>query len=97
MHVRRVRISHGLSNYIDKAKCRPLKKLPCKRTLRQMFICLTEAQNPIPHPSHYTQYTCIQYTYSHRGGELNQREGLRGNNSPSWVQNTNMTDCIFSL
>jgi hypothetical protein len=30
---------HGLSNYIDtKAKCGHLKKLPCKGTLRQVFI-----------------------------------------------------------
>jgi hypothetical protein len=25
------------------------------------------------------------------GGELNQREGYRGNSSQSWVENTNMT------
>jgi hypothetical protein len=42
-------------------------------------VYLTEAQNKI-HPTPYTMYTCIQYTYSHRegtrgGGELNQREG----------------------
>jgi hypothetical protein len=31
--------SHGLINYIDtKAKCRHLKKLTCKGTLRQVFI-----------------------------------------------------------
>jgi hypothetical protein len=30
--------SHGLNNYIDnKAKCRHLKKLTCKETLRQVF------------------------------------------------------------
>jgi hypothetical protein len=30
---------HGLINYIDtKAKCRHLKKLTCKGTLRQVFI-----------------------------------------------------------
>ncbi len=33
--------SHGLINYIDtKEKCRHLKKLTCKGTLRQVFICL---------------------------------------------------------
>jgi hypothetical protein len=40
-------------------------------------------------------------TYSHmeggEGGELNQREGERGNSSQSWVENTNMTVCISSL
>jgi len=33
------RADHGLVNYIDnKAKCRHLKKLTCKGTLRQVFI-----------------------------------------------------------
>jgi hypothetical protein len=32
-------LKHGLLNYIDtKAKCRYLKKLTCKETLRQVFI-----------------------------------------------------------
>ncbi len=32
---------HGPINYIDtKAKCRHIKKLTCKGTLRQVFICL---------------------------------------------------------
>jgi hypothetical protein len=30
-------------------------------------------------------------------GELKKREGKRGNNSQSWVENTNMSDCISSL
>jgi hypothetical protein len=35
----RVDITHGLTNYKDtKAKCRHLKKLACKGTLRQVFI-----------------------------------------------------------
>ncbi len=57
------------------AKCRYLKKFTCKRTLRQVFFCLT------PYSSLYTLYTCIQFTYSHRegrkggGGRANQREG----------------------
>jgi hypothetical protein len=38
----------------------------------------------------------ILYVLRHRegGGELNKREGWRGNSSQSWVENTNMTDCI---
>jgi hypothetical protein len=46
-------------------------------------------------PPNYTLYI-VMYTYSHREGgeELNQREGYRGNSSQSWVDNTNMTDCI---
>jgi hypothetical protein len=31
------------------------------------------------------------------GGDLNQRECERGNRSQSWVENTNMTDCISGL
>ncbi len=34
-------VQHELINYIDaKGKCRYLKKLTCKGTLRQVFICL---------------------------------------------------------
>jgi hypothetical protein len=34
-------VTLGLINYIDiKAKCCHLKKLTCKGTLRQLFICL---------------------------------------------------------
>ena len=31
------------------------------------------------------------------GGTMNQREGLKGNSSQSWVKNTNMTDCLLYL
>jgi hypothetical protein len=71
---------HGLINYKDrKAKFRHLKKLTCKGTLRQVFICL----RPPPLLRPYTSLThCIVYTvYS----------------SQSWVENTNMTECISSL
>ncbi len=41
---------------------------------------------------------CIYCTLTQGGGgELNQREGYRGNSSQTWVKNTNMTDCISSL
>jgi hypothetical protein len=59
------------------AKCRHLKKLTCKETLRQAFICLRPRNTYPPN----TLYTCIQYTYLHRegggviGGELNERKG----------------------
>jgi hypothetical protein len=39
-----------------------------------------------PPPYTHCMYTYAQYTYSHRergGGELNQREGYRGNSSQS--------------
>jgi hypothetical protein len=45
-------------------------------------VYLSKAHNYIPPPpKHTVRYTCIQYTYSHRegdvggGGELNKREG----------------------
>ncbi len=70
-------------------------------------VYLSEAQNPIPSPPPYTlyiQYTCIHYTVylftqgrGEGGGELNQREGERGNSSQSWVENSNNTDFISSL
>ncbi len=63
-------------------------------------VYLSEAQNLIPPPL-YIVFTCMQYTYSQRdrgrGRELNQRECQRGNGAQSWVENTNMTDCICSL
>ncbi len=75
------------------AKCRHLKKLICKGTLRQR----PEAHN-IPPPLHTVYvYTVILIHTGKGGGELYQRKGYRGNRSQSWVENTNMTDCIFSL
>jgi hypothetical protein len=44
-----------------------------------------------------TVYTVYLFTYGGGGGEFNQREGYRGNSSQSWVENTNMIDCISSL
>ncbi len=31
------------------------------------------------------------------GGELNQRVGERGSRSQSWVENTNMTECMQDI
>jgi hypothetical protein len=61
-------------------------------------VYLSEAQDPIP-PLH-TVYMYAVYLFTQgtgEGGELNQREGERGNGSQSWVENTNMIDCISSL
>jgi hypothetical protein len=58
-----------LINYIDTdAKCRNLKNLTCKGTLRQVFIC-PRPSTPYPLPP-YIMYACIQYVYlfTHRGG-----------------------------
>jgi hypothetical protein len=73
---RKIRLIEG------NAKCRHLKKLTCKGTLRQVFISL-RPRTHIPPPLHTQKRQA--------GGELNQREGERGNSSQSWVENTNMT------
>ncbi len=40
--------THGLINYIDnKAKCRHLKTLTCKRTSRQVFISFLYAGDTV--------------------------------------------------
>ncbi len=47
-----------------------LKKLTGKEILWQVFICLPEAQNPIPPILHsvYVYYTVYTDSYSHREG-----------------------------
>ncbi len=74
------------------------KNFICKSTLRQMFICLrprTPYHPPLTHCIHV--YSILIHTEKGGGGELNQKEGLRGNSLQSQVEDTNMTDCIFSL
>jgi hypothetical protein len=73
------------------AKWRLLKKLTCKGTLQQVFICLGH-RTPYP-PLTYCERTCKQctYYYSHseggRGEELNQRGGGgEATVSQSWVE-----------
>jgi hypothetical protein len=71
------------------------KKLTCKGILRQVFICLRPITPYLP-PLH----TVFVYTHIHTrkggegGGQLNQREGSRGNNSQKRVENT---DCATNL
>jgi hypothetical protein len=61
----------------DNAKCRHLKKLICKGTLRQVFNCL-RPRTPYP-PLHTLKYTCIQYSYSRRErGDIITREKIKG-------------------
>jgi hypothetical protein len=69
------------------AKCRHLKKLTCKGTLRQLFIYPRPRTPSPPPPLHTVMYMGV-------GGDLNQREGEieKSNSSQSWVENTNMTD-----
>jgi hypothetical protein len=75
----------------------------CKGTLRQVFICLRpRTPYPSPPPLH-TVYVYKVYLFTQESGdwggwgELNQREVEKGNSSQSWVENTNMTECISSL
>jgi hypothetical protein len=83
------------------AKCCHLKKLICKGTLQRDFaavVYLSEAQNPVqPPPPLQSVYVYTVHTGKGGGGDLNQREGERGNSSPSWFKNTNVTDCTSSL
>jgi hypothetical protein len=58
--------------------------------------------NSTPPPPHLPAEHCLYILYFDFGkgggvGELNQREGEKGNSSQSCVENTNMTDCISSL
>jgi hypothetical protein len=52
-------------------------------------VNLSEAQNPItPTPlTHCIHVSSILINTEKGGGELNQREGKRGNSSLSWVEN----------
>jgi hypothetical protein len=63
------------------------KKFTCKWTLRQVFFCL-RPRTPYPPP-----LTCCIRVFTQgrgKGGQLNQREGKRGNCSQSWVENINI-------
>jgi hypothetical protein len=93
---RKIRLIEG------NAKCRHLKIFTCKGTLRQAFICLRPRTPYHPHLTHYIRVYTIQYNNiiihtGKGGGELNQREGEKGNSSQSWVKNINMTEFISSL
>ncbi len=61
---------------------------------------LYAVQNPTPPPpvTHCIRvYSILIHTGKRGRGELNQKKRLEGHNSQSWVENTNMTDCISSL
>jgi hypothetical protein len=61
------------------AKCRHPRKLTCKGTLQQVFICL-RLRTPYSLP--YTLYTCIQYTGRGMRESLT-REKVRGIEKPT--------------
>ncbi len=52
------------------AKCKHLKKLTCKGTLQQVFICLRPRT---PYPPSISVYTIV-YLLTGKWGELNERE-----------------------
>jgi hypothetical protein len=86
-------VTHGLINYRDtKVKCRNLRKLTCKGTLRQFLSVWGPLPSYDPIPPIFTLYTWILYTYSHReGGESWTREvrgatiHQAGSNIPTWL------------
>jgi hypothetical protein len=82
---RRIRLIEG------NTKCRHLKKITFKGTLKHVFICLRN-RAPYSLPPLHTLNVYI-HIFVHigkgEGGELNQREGSRGNSSQIWVENTN--------
>jgi hypothetical protein len=54
-------------------------------------------QHPPPPTTHtLSVYRCIYCTFT-RGGGLTLRDGWRGYSSQSWVENTNMTGCIYTV
>jgi hypothetical protein len=68
-----------------------------------VFIRL-RPRTPYPPPFLYTVYVYAVYLFTQvggGGGELNQREGERGNRGVyrllSWVENTNMTECTQDI
>jgi hypothetical protein len=68
------------------AKCRYLRKITCKGTLKQMFYLSEAPMTPYPLPlTHCTVlYTCIVYLFTQvrgggGGGELTSEKAIEGN------------------
>ncbi len=81
------------------SKCCHLKKLTCKGTLRQVFICLRPRTRYPPRLHTIYVYTVHLFTQERAGwgGELNQREGSRGNKVTMVGRIYQHTDCISAL
>jgi hypothetical protein len=67
--------------------------------VRHRIWSQTEPHTPLHTVYAYTLYSIFIHTG--KGGELNQREGERANRgeyrSQSWVENTNMTECMQEI
>ncbi len=72
-----------------------LKKLICKGTLRQVFICL-KPRTPYSSPPPFRTinvYSTVYSTLIHTGkGEVEPKRRGEGNSSQSWAENTDMID-----
>ncbi len=79
------------------AKCRQLKKLACKVTLRQVFY-LSETQNPVPPTlTHCTSVYNVLIHTGKGGGGGGRWTREKGNSSQSWVENATMTEYLRSI
>jgi hypothetical protein len=58
------------------SKCRHLKKLSCKGTLRQVFICL-RPRTPYPPPVHTVKVYTVYFFAQERGGGRTEPERRR--------------------
>ncbi len=84
----------------DKTQKKQCTMSSSKKIDKQIYfaagVYLSETQNPI-HPTLHIVYAYTVYLFTQRRGELNQRNGYRGNRgeyrSHSWVETTNMTEC----
>jgi hypothetical protein len=71
------------------------KKLICKGTLRQVFTCLRPRTLTPPTPC--IRVRVLFHTAEGGWGEVEPERRERGNSLLSWVENTNVIDCISSL
>ncbi len=72
--------------------------MPAKETQDDVaYTCMLSNPTVVSHLSFKFLRLLLLYSIYLGGGELNQREGEKGNSSQSWLENTNMTDYISGL
>jgi hypothetical protein len=70
------------------------KKITCKGTLRQVFICLSCT----PPPLHNVQYTYMYlFTLRRGGGRVQPKKSLERQHFTKMGRKKNMSECISSL